>query len=229
MTKQLYIYFCILFFTLNSYSQSPNGIYAVLGLYQPTLDSPDLLTGKSNLGFCAGFDYKFGYHETWDYKFEFLYNQSSFDLKTVDRSYELIEDTKYSYSSLQFGLCFNYYILKPDEDKFYLGPQVGFFGELVVGFSTPYHTDIYDNSYLPHLLKDNSSIQDLSAFNYGPRIGFTGGYNHFKFDLRYSLGLANVLSGMETDSRDEYNRYTGPVLEGTISSITFGVSYNIFH
>lgn len=226
MTKYIYIYFGILFFTLNSYSQVNPGFYGTLGLYQSSLKSSDLLTDTSSPGFYTGIDFNLGDNETFNYSFEMIYIESSFNLKTVNTSYELIESSKYTYANLQGGFYFNYYILQPDNYKFYLGPQIGLFLQGGTHLTSSNDKNPNDEKYLPHLLNGNS-LKRSTNFNYGAGFGLTGGYNDFRFTLRYSLIADNILTDVETDSRNEYGIYTGPELKGTVSSISFGISYNI--
>ena len=61
----------------------------------------------------------------------------------------------------------------------------------------------------------------------GAGIGLTGGYNDFRFDLRYNLGLTDLLSNVQTNSYDENNNYTGPSLEGKMNTVTFTISYRL--
>ena len=227
MKKQSLLFFSILFFTLSIYSQAPRGFYAVGGLSQTELKSSDLLT-EPNLGFLLGINFQMGYHESYNYQMEITYRINSLNVKYVENGFEEAKNSKFNASDLNFGLYFNYYILKPEEDEFFIGPQAGAFVALQDPLTPSSGSDVSGQYYLPHLLNENA-LSNSSEFNYGFGFGITGGYNNFRFDLRYSLGMANILSGVETDSYDETHTYTGPTLEGKTNNISFGISYNIFH
>ncbi|WP_147298266.1 hypothetical protein [Flavobacterium aquicola] len=227
MKTQILLFFSILFFTLTIYSQAPRGFYAVAGLSQTELKSSDLLT-EPNLGFLLGINFQMGYHESYNYQMELTYRINTLDVKYVENGFEQASSSKYNASDLNFGLYFNYYILKPEEDEFFIGPQAGVFAALQDVFTPSGGSDVSGQYYLPHLLDENA-LSHSSEFNYGFGFGITGGYNNFRFDLRYTLGMVNLLSDVETDSYDENHNYIGPSLEGKTNTISFGVSYNIFH
>lgn len=223
-----YLYIVLLFITTNAFSQAPIGVYIRAGLSQTSLDSKDLLT-KSSPGFMAGLNFNLGYHESYNFQFEATFNQNILNLKTIDGTYTNISESKYKYSSVEVGAFVNYYILKPEEDKFFIGPQVGFFGAIVDEISPAKSADVFGELYLPYLLTE-SSLDFTSEFNYGVGLGLTGGYNDFRFDLRYSLGLKNMLKEVTVDgfgTRDDNNLYIGPNLEAKTRGITFGISYNL--
>lgn len=227
MKKQTLLFISILFCTLSIYSQAPRGFYAVAGLSQTELKSSDLLT-EPNLGFLLGLNFQMGYHESYNYQMELTYRINSLDVKYVENGFDEAKSTKFNASDLNFGLYFNYYILKPEEDEFFIGPQAGAFVALQDAFTPAGGSDVSGQYYLPHLLDENA-LSKSSEFNYGFGFGITGGYNNFRFDMRYTLGMANLLAGVETDSYDETHTYTGPTLEGKTNTLTFGISYNIFH
>lgn len=220
-----FLLFSTLFLSACTQAQAPRSFYFAAGVNQTNLKSDDLFADPST-GFKGGITFNMGYHETYNYQVEVMYNHSSMKLLTVNQDFEPIGSTKYNYNSIDLGLYFNYYILKPEEDEFYLGPQAGMtlsFGEQLnpAGGS---NTD--DQYYLPYLLQENNL--GSPKLNYSVGLGLTGGYNRFRFDLRYSLGLNNVLSESKTNSYDEYNQYTGPSLEGKLSTISFTVSYQLW-
>ncbi|MEL1255635.1 outer membrane beta-barrel protein [Flavobacterium sp. DGU38] len=227
MKNQTLLFLSILFCTLSIYSQAPRGFYAFAGFDQTELKSSDLLTDP-NLGFLLGLNFQMGYHETYNYQLELTYRSNSMNVKYVENDFNEAKDSKFNASSLNLGLYFNYYILKPEEDEFFIGPQVGVFAAFHDAFTPARGADVTGQYYLPHLL-DESDLTNSSKFNYGFGAGLTGGYNNFRFDLRYSLGMANLLSDIETDSYDETHTYTGPALEGKTNTLIFGISYNIFH
>lgn len=227
MKKQILLFISILFCTLSIYSQAPRGFYAVAGLSQTELKSSDLLT-EPNLGFLLGLNFQMGYHESYNYQMELNYRINTLNVKYVENGFDEVKSTKFNASDLNFGLYFNYYILKPEEDEFFIGPQAGVFAALQETFSPTGGSDVSGQYYLPYLLDENA-LSYSSEFNYGFGFGITGGYNNFRFDMRYTLGMVNLLSAVETDSYDETHTYTGPTLEGKTNTITFGISYNIFH
>ncbi len=207
------------------FAQAPRGFSLTAGINQTDLNSKDLLT-ESGIGFKAGTIFNFGYHESYNYQVELFYNQSNLKLKTVDQSLENVSNSKYTYSTIDLGAYLNYYILKPEEDKFYVGPQAGFTlafaGELIPAKGA----DVSGEQYLPYLLNE-SSFSNMPKVNFVAGLGATGGYNDFRFDLRYGMGLTNILKGTETNSYDENHRYTGPTLKGKMNCISFTLSYRI--
>lgn len=227
MKKQSLLFISIIFFTLSIYSQAPRGFYAVAGLGQTELKSSDLLT-EPNLGFLLGLTMQMGYHENYNYQMELSYRINTLNVKYVENGFEEAQNSKFNASDLNLGLYFNYYILKPEEDEFFIGPQAGVFVALQDPLTPSGGSDVSGQFYLPHLLNENA-LSNSSEFNYGFGFGVTGGYNNFRFDLRYTLGMVNVLADVETDSYDETHTYTGPTLEGKTNNISFGISYNIFH
>lgn len=227
MKNQTLLFLSIFFCTLSIYSQAPRGFYAFAGFDHTELKSSDLLTDP-NLGFLLGLNFQMGYHENYNYQLELTYRSNSMNVKYVEDGFDEAKDSKFNASSLNMGFYFNYYILKPEEDEFFIGPQAGVFAALHDAFAPARGANVNGQYYLPHLL-DESDLTNSSKFNYGFGAGLTGGYNNFRFDLRYSFGMVNLLSDIETDSYDETNTYTGPTLEGKTNTITFGISYNIFH
>jgi hypothetical protein len=227
MKNQSLLFISTLLFNLSIYSQAPRGFYASTGLVQTNLKSNDLIS-NSKPGFLAGINFLMGYHENYNYQFEAVYKQNTLNLKYVEDTFDQAKDSKYKYSELNLGFYFNYYILKPEEDEFFLGPQAGAFFAVVDPLTASKGSDVNNQYYLPYLLNE-SDLTNSSEFNYGFGIGLTGGYNNFRFDLRYSLGMANTLERVEVNSYDQSNNYTGPTLQGKTNSLSFGISYNIFH
>jgi hypothetical protein len=227
MKNQKLLFISALLFNLSIYSQAPRGFYASAGLSQTNLKSSDLLT-ESKPGFLIGLNALMGYHENYNFQLEASYKQNTLNVKYVENTFDQAKNSKYKYSEINFGFYVNYYILKPEEDEFFLGPQAGVFASLVDPLAPSKGADVTDQYYLPYLLNE-SDLTNSAKFNYGFGIGLTGGYNNFRFDLRYSLGMANFLQDVEVNSYDESNNYTGPTLQGKTSTISFGISYNIFH
>jgi hypothetical protein len=227
MKKQTLFFLSIFFCILSIYSQAPRGFYVVAGLNRTELKSSDLLT-EPNPGFLLGLNYQMGYHENYNFQMELTYKTNTLNVKYVENGFDEAKNSKFNVSTLDFGLYLNYYILKPDEDKFFIGPQAGIFAAIQDPLTPSRGADVYGQYYLPYLIDENA-LSHSSTFNYGFGFGLTGGYNNFRFDLRYSLGMANVLSDIETDSYDENHNYTGPTLEGKTNTLSLGISYNIFH
>lgn len=220
-----YYFITLLITSFSAYSQAPRGFYLTAGFSQTALETKDLLT-TPGAGFMAGVDFNFGYHETYNYQFEAVYNQSVLNLKSTDYNLIDVKESKYKYSNIELGFYLNYYIIKPEEDKFFLGPQLGGFVAFVDPIQPSKGADVNGELYLPYLL-DESDLQDTSQFNYGAGIGLTGGYNDFRFDLRYSMGFANMFSNVQMERYDDNHRYTGPVLEAKTRGISFGISYKL--
>jgi hypothetical protein len=225
MKKQILLFFSILLISFASYSQAPRGFYATAGYSQTSLNSSDLNT-ESKPGFCLGLNFNTGYHESYNYQFEAFYRQNTITAKYVDNTFMEAKDADLKYSTLEVGLYVNYYIIKPDEDKFFVGPQAGVFATFGDNLTSA-GADSNGQNYLPYLIND-TSLSDYGKINYGFGIGATGGYNKFRFDFRYSLGMANTLKDVQTNSYDEFNRYTGPTLSGKTNTLTFGISYLVF-
>jgi hypothetical protein len=215
----------LLLFPTILFSQAPRGFHISAGMNYTSLDSKDLLSDPG-IGYKIGTVFTFGYHESYNYQFEVFYNNRNVNLKTVNQSYEYDGTTKYSKSAIDLGLFLNYYILKPDEDKFYFGPQAGLILSFGSGFTPSGGEDVNGQYYLPHLLDENS-LTKAEKIDYGAGFGLTGGYNNFKFDLRYTLGLTNVLGPVETNSYNSNYTYTGPSLNGKINTFSFVVSYSL--
>ncbi|WP_374174349.1 outer membrane beta-barrel protein [Flavobacterium tructae] len=226
MKKNILLFITILLYNLSTYAQAPRGVYISAGLSQNNLKSSDLLT-DSKPGFTVGTQYHLGYHENYNFQFEFAYKRNILDVKYVEDNFEEAKNSKYKYSDISFGAYVNYYILKPEEDRFFLGPQAGAFVSYVNPITPSKGADVTNQYYLPYLLNE-SDLQDSSKFNYGLGLGLTGGYNDFRFDLRYSLGLANLLEDVQTHSFDSSNNYTGPTLQGKTNMISVTISYKVF-
>jgi hypothetical protein len=206
-------------------AQAPRGFSISAGVNQTSLKSKDLLADPGT-GFKVGTVFNFGYHETYNYQVEAFYNSANLKLKSVDQNYENVHTSKYTYNTIDLGVYGNYYILKPDEDKFYCGLQGGLTFAIAGQLVPAKGADTGNEKYLPYLLNE-SSFQNMPKINYNAGLGLTGGYNDFRFDLRYSMGLNNVLKEVETDSHNENNIYTGPTLTGKINTISFTLSYRI--
>lgn len=224
--KKLTILITLFFFNLSIYSQAPRGFYIAAGFSQTNLESSDLLT-ESKPGFYTSINMLMGYHENYNYQLEIGYRQNNLDVKYVEGDFNEAKTSKYKYADFNFGLYLNYYILKPEEDEFFVGPQAGIFASLLDPLTPVKGADVTGQYYLPYLLDEND-LSDSAKINYGVGLGVTGGYNRFRFDLRYSLGMNNTLADVEVNSYSETNTYTGPTLKGKNNTLTFGISYKIF-
>lgn len=209
--------------TFSVKGQAPTGFYAKVTGNYTSLNSPDLIT-SADIGYGYGITFNMGYHETYNYQAEFSFNKGFLNFKTLDQTFENVYDSKMAYTNFNAGFYFNYYVMKPDEDTFFIGPQAGISVTFVADFE---NTSITDEQYyyLPYLLNDNSFDIPKVLPNLG--IGLTGGYNNLRFDLRYELGLGNVLEGTTSNKYNENNIYIGPSFTGKINTLSFGVSYLI--
>ena len=227
MNNKIIVLITAFLLSFSIYSQAPRGFYAKALVNNTSFKSKDMLADAA-IGYGVGINFNFGYHETYNYQIEVMYNKNSMNFKSVDQSYAAVYDSKYNYTALQTGFYLNYYVLKPDEDAFFIGPQVG--GSLTFGGSFSPAKDAGSNGeyYLPYLIDQNSFTNDTPKMLVNVGLGITGGYNRFRFDLRYDLGLTNVLQNVQTDSYDANNNYTGPSLSGKMNNISFGISYNIW-
>jgi hypothetical protein len=203
--------------------QAPTGFYAKVAGNYTSLNSPDLIT-SADIGYGYGITFNMGYHETYNYQVEFSSNRGFLNFKTLDQTFENVSDSKIAYTNFNAGFYFNYYVLKPDEDTFFIGPQAGISFTFAADFE---NTSITDEQYyyLPYRLNDNSFDFPKVLPNVG--IGLTGGYNNLRFDLRYELGFGNVLEGTTSNKFNENNIYIGPSFTGKINTLSFGVSYLI--
>jgi len=219
--------FIFLFSAVAVTAQAPRGIYIAAGLNQSSLQSDDLLA-TSALGWRVGVNANFGYHETYNYQFEITLNQSNFNFLTIDAAtFEPSGKSKYKMESVEVGVYFNYYLLKPQEDAFFLGLQAGpmvAFGNSLVPTGG---RDTSGELYLPYQLDKGSFEETLPKMTLNAGIGITGGYNNIRFDLRYTKGFTNLLSDVETYSYDESGQYTGPALEAKVDVVSLALSYNL--
>ncbi|MEW5676503.1 outer membrane beta-barrel protein [Flavobacterium enshiense] len=225
MKKNILYTITALLFTFCTYAQAPRAWYASVGASQTELKSSDLLADPG-FGYKLGLIFSMGYHESYNYQVELGLNQRMFNLKAVDNTYQNVSEVKYTSGTLDLGAYFNYYVLKPDQDTFFVGPQAGFNVGFLGEFTPAQGADVSDKYYLPYLLEENS-FGNMSKVNFDLGVGLTGGYNNLKFDLRYTLGMNNRLKGVEMNSYDDNHRYTGKELEGKLNSVSLSVSYVI--
>jgi hypothetical protein len=223
--KTIYTTF-FLFFFLITFSQAPRGFYLAGGINNSTLKT-DYFNTDSEIGYNAGIIFVTGNHESYNFQFDFLYSQriNSFEGTNTfnNTDFNNVNTDKYSAEGLEMGFYGNYYILKPDEDKFFVGPQIGLNCNILSGFEKKDSSEDNPTEYLlPYNISDNKL--KFSKVNVCAGFGLTGGYNRFKFDLRYNLGLSNVLSNLELEN---YNSVLHP--EGKLSDISLNISFLLFH
>lgn len=171
-----------------AYSQVPRGFSVALGVNQAILNS-DQITADGVLGFQGGFGFNMGYHETHNYQIDVLFSKNSLELPYVSDSSspEVNAGTqKYNIVNIDVMFNFNYYVIKPDEDKFYIGPQAGVYFSVSHGQWLPTNEeDVYGHQYENGL--DENSFTMMSQFNYGASLGIVGGYNKFRASLNIIL------------------------------------------
>ncbi len=222
MNKIIYFFF----FSILSYSQVNEGFYVTAGLSTSNFKTSDLITSVGT-GYKGGIVFCVGENENENFQLEIIYSNNVFSAKTIDNeTYADVQDTKFNYASLDFGMYYNYYFFPVDEDEFYIGAQAGLttaFG----GTINPADSSLNNRSLLPNIIDVNKAFYELPTATFSPGAGITGGYNDMRFTLRYNHGLTNVLRFTETNNYDQSNRYIGPSFKGTFSSISFTVAYNL--
>lgn len=234
------------------FGQAPRGFYATAGVSQSNLNSSDLVS-TPGIGYKLGINFNMGYHENFNYQIEILFNHKVLNFKTIGSRTGTLGEEKYLSESLDVGFYYNYYILKPQEDKFFFGPQIGIASSIAGQFSkesafkgvldfsnsdgmsqeeilASIENGTYnDESYylLPYSISGDK-FSNTPKINFDAGLGLSGGYNNFRFDLRYTKGLNNRLAGLETNSYDSNNRYNGPELKGKLNTISLSISYLMF-
>jgi hypothetical protein len=225
MTQKLHSFILFFFIIISAHAQVPRGFSVGVGMNQSMLDSDDLLSDP-NLSYSAGFAFNFGYNESFNYEVDAIVSNNALKLDYVDAQALSVQQANYSIQNIDLSFQLNYYIIKPDEDKFYFGPSAGGFISFSNGQLSP-KGNAEDQYYLPYRLTENS-FSDMSKFNYGASVGLIGGYNKFRLSLKYNLGLSNFLNGIETDNYSENNLYIGPSLEGKLHSVSLILFYKFF-
>ncbi len=213
--KTKLIFTLALFASFSIYAQAPMGFFLTLGGVNTSLKSNDLVTSPG-IGLKYGISWSFGYHQTFNYQADFTQASARLTMPSVDDLGNSTQ-TKEKNSEFEANFVVNYFIVKPEEDKLYLGLTGGVFGAYNSGTWSPVTSDA--NSY---------GFSNYSAMNYGPVLGILAGYNKFKLGVRYNLGMANMLSDVKNGSYNEYNIYTGPTYSGKQSEISFLLYYRIF-
>lgn len=222
MNKILFFFFV----SFCGFSQVNEGFYFSAGLNSNTLKSNDIIS-STGIGYKGGIIFCVGENENENFQIELFYSNSTFSAKTIDKeTFTDVQDTKFNYGSLDFGMYYNYYFYPVNEDEFYIGAQggltVGLAGAIEAGGSNAENRVV-----LPNIIDIQSAFSEIPVATFSPGAGITGGYNDLRFTIRYNHGLTNILKLTETDSRDESNRYTGPSFKGNLSAISLTLSYNL--
>lgn len=225
MTKKTHSLILFFFIIISAQAQVPRGFSVGVGMNQAFLDSDDLLSDPS-LSYTAGIAFNFGYHESFNYEANFLISGNALKLDYVDNQALTVQQANYSIQNLDLSFQVNYYIITPDEDKFYFGPSAGMFASISNGQLSP-KGNAENQYYLPYRFTKNSFSQ-MSKYNYGASVGLIGGYNKFRLSLKYNIGLSNFLNGVQTDSFSENHLYTGPSLEGKLHTVSLLLFYHFF-
>ena len=203
-------------------AQEPSGYSILVGSNIASLQTTDLKATSAGPGYSVGLGFNFGYNERFNYQFEFVATQSSINLEDSTSKID-----KLNYGGLEGGFYFNYYILKPEEDKFYFGPQVGVNGTLgaVQESSVDWANSlsVYEPSGLTG--RDISNSSELVG---GAGVGLTGGYNRFRFNIRYNYGVSNLLGTISTPTEPGAYPSGDTPYSAKLSSIGFTVSYRFF-
>lgn len=219
--KKIILGIFTLFILQTANAQEPRGFSVLVGPNFGTLKTNDLKATPAGPGLFAGIGFNMGYHETYNYQMEIAYVQNTVNLEDSEGN-----NVKYNVGGLfQVGLYLNYFIIKPDEDKFYFGPQVGVytsFGSFTSSTGS-YTGDSYEPSGLSSL-----TLMDAAPFNYGAGFGLTGAYNKFRFNFRYNLGLSNVLRNVARPVEPGAYSSGETPFSGKVSSVSLTLSYRVF-
>lgn len=215
----------LLMMTTAVFAQVPRGFSVAAGANHSIWDSKDLLADGA-LGFTAGIGFNFGYHESFNYEFNVMLSQQYLKLYSIDNSNTNIEKIKTSMQTADFSAQFNYYVIKPDENKFYAGALAGIKFSVGTG-DLSYREDSTDINYLPYRI-DNNQLTFVSQVSYAPIVGIVAGYNKFRLAVKYEFGVTNIIRDVQTNQQNEYGIYTGPAFEGKLSSASLVLYYHVF-
>lgn len=206
--------------TINA--QEPSGYSVLLGSNFASLQTTDLKASAAGPGYIIGLGFNFGYSERFNYQMEFVAFQNPVNLE--DSSANI---NKFDFGGLQAGLYFNYYIIKPEEDKFYFGLQAGASGTFGSAQDIDGNGFSSETVFLPSRLTgiDISSTAEVSG---SAGVGLTGAYNKFRFNLRYNYGLTNLLGSFSTVTEPGAYPSSDYPYSAKLSSIGFTVSYRFF-
>lgn len=213
----------ILFFTSlqSCFAQEPQGWNFLVGTNSADFKTNDFIASKGGMGVFLGVGYNAGYHETYNYQIELAYVQNNINLKNTQ-----LNNKKFGLGGIiQFGVYLNYYLIKPNEDKFYFGPQFG----LYTSYGSTTSKEGFDNQefFAPSGLS-GIDLTNTREFNYGTGFGLTGGYNRFRINMRYNLGLSNVLGAISQVSTPGSGNDDKPY-SGKISSLSLTLSYRFYN
>tara|TARA_R110002111_G_scaffold27081_2_gene58276 strand:- start:15482 stop:16171 length:690 start_codon:yes stop_codon:yes gene_type:complete len=222
-----FILFIILLTSLNCFAQVPNGWWFAAGGNMSSLNS-EQLKSDGVLGYSFGIGMTTGYHERYHFEFNLIASTNNFDLYKSDFEGNDIGTVKASRSSADFSFNYNYYIILPEENKFYLGVRPGLDVVYHGKFKLKDDDDGYSYSVQPLAITPSSISNSSGKFNLDPSLGISAGYNNFRFILKYNLGLGNYLNDLKTDSFDNSNLYTGPEIEGKLNRISLIVFYRFY-
>jgi hypothetical protein len=222
--KKKFYFIGILFLSFTAFSQVPGGFSLLVGGQNTNFNSSSIST-KPGIGYKYGISWFGGYHET--YNFQIDLNQS---LNAVGFDYSNGIDNgngKQTLETTDLSLYVNYYIIKPDEDKFYAGFGAGVFTTFSGGNWEEKDTFPDNSVYTPSDI-NSTTFQNFSKFNYGPSFGVIAGYNNFKLGIKYNLGLSNVLKNVTTQSPSEDGSSFSTPYVGKLNSLSLCLYYQIF-
>lgn len=201
--------------SLSTFAQTPKGFFIMLGGVNTTLKSSDIST-QPGMGLKYGLSWSAGYHETYNYQVDFTQANNRLIFPGFDDSGNST-NVKYKNSEFETSIVINYFLIKPEEDKLYLGITGGVFGSYINSSWQPVTSGV-----------NNYDFQNYANINYGPVLGAVLGFNKFKLAVRYNLGMANMLSNVKNGSYNSNNIYTGPTYSGKQSEISLMLYYRIF-
>ncbi|WP_330444009.1 hypothetical protein [Flavobacterium sp. C4GT6] len=227
MKKNYFLFLLFICFYANA--QAPKGVFLAAGINQASLNS-DQLTADGSIGYHLGAAINFGYNLNFNYEFGILYSRNVLSLPYVSGVSSDFTDSgnqKYNVDTIDMNFMFNYYIIQPEYNKVFFGPQAGLTVGITNGEWTPAKGASTTNQTYEYGLTQNS-FQGVPDFNLSTSFGIVGGFNDFRASIKYNLGLTNALSGVENNERDQYNLYTGPDFKGKLSSVSFTLYYKIF-
>lgn len=213
-------------FTTVCFAQVPRRFYLVALGNQANINT-NAFSAEPGMGYGAGLAFNWGYHETFNYEVEALYNRYNFKMdyiENIDETTTATGQDKVFTETIDVKFNMNYYFIIPEEDKFYMGALGGVFTSISNGsweFKEYSDNKIYGDKLT------QSSFQTMPKMNYGVNFGLVMGYNDLRIALKYNLGLSNALSGVENNSYDESNSYKGPSFDGKFNSLTLGLYYKI--
>lgn len=191
------IFLCI---SIYSYSQSQFGVN--YGFKLQNLNTSDLNMNSFN-GHFFGLSFLMFFSDNSDLITNLNYSTSTLNSSSYlvnGNEYEDITD-KIKVETIDFEFLYNYYLIKPDINKF----QFGILGGLGINFLNDFSYDpdwrIFDN------------VKGISPYY---TIGISGGTEKIRLSLRYNKNFGNYLSGAYVSSND---------FEGKLSSFSLNFTY----